>query len=487
MAGSNVPPVTFGADGFIIPAESAVLAGVQADINQAFGGNLNFTTSSGSAVNATPQNQLASSEAAIINSANQTFLYYTTQVDPAYAQGRMQDAIGRIYFIERLPAQSTVVQCLCTGLPQTLIPFGSVAEDTSGNLYTSTADATISNNGSVTVQFAANNPGPTPCPAGTLTTIYQAVNGWDTITNQSDGVLGTNVESRAAFEERRAASVAGNSFGAIGSILGAVSEVPGVLDYYGYDNGTPNPVTVLGQVVAANSIFICVSGGAQAAVAQAIWSKKAPGCAYTGNTTVVVVDPNPLYQNPPAYNVTYETPASLEVLFTVNLVNSAAVPSNAVALVQAALVNAFAGGDGGARARIASDILATRFIAPVNALGAWAQVRTLAIGSGNTPSATFTASISGTTLTVSSITQGSIAVGQTLNGTGGSNGTGVAPGTTITALAGGTGGTGAYTISISQAVQLSPMTAALANQSNVQVQANQVPVLNAANIAVTVT
>jgi len=56
----------------------------------------------------------------------------------------------------------------------------------------------------------------------------------------------------------------------------------------------------------------------------------------------------------------------------------------------------------------------------------------------------FTGSISGTTLTVSAVTTGSLAVGQTLSGTN------VSSGTTITALGSGTGGTGTYTVSKSQ-------------------------------------
>jgi len=38
---TNVPAPTFGPTGFVAPAESAILAGRQADFNQAFGGNLN--------------------------------------------------------------------------------------------------------------------------------------------------------------------------------------------------------------------------------------------------------------------------------------------------------------------------------------------------------------------------------------------------------------------------------------------------------------
>ena len=58
--------------------------------------------------------------------------------------------------------------------------------------------------------------------------------------------------------------------------------------------------------------------------------------------------------------------------------------------------------------------------------------------------ATFTASISGTTMTVTAVTSGTIAVGDIVYGTG------VSPVTKITALGTGTGGTGTYTVSVSQ-------------------------------------
>jgi hypothetical protein len=58
----------------------------------------------------------------------------------------------------------------------------------------------------------------------------------------------------------------------------------------------------------------------------------------------------------------------------------------------------------------------------------------------------FTGSISGTTLTVTAVTSGAIAVNQPVTGSG------VTEGTTITAEGTGTGGTGTYTVSVSQTV-----------------------------------
>jgi hypothetical protein len=67
--------------------------------------------------------------------------------------------------------------------------------------------------------------------------------------------------------------------------------------------------------------------------------------------------------------------------------------------------------------------------------------------------ARFTGSISGTTLTVSSMAFGSVVVGQTISGTG------VTGGTKITAYGTGVGGTGTYTVSSSQTVSSTTITA----------------------------
>ncbi len=67
--------------------------------------------------------------------------------------------------------------------------------------------------------------------------------------------------------------------------------------------------------------------------------------------------------------------------------------------------------------------------------------------------AQFTGAISGTTLTVSSMAYGSVVVGQTISGTG------VTGGTTITAYGTGVGGTGTYTVSSSQTVSSTTITA----------------------------
>jgi hypothetical protein len=74
-------------------------------------------------------------------------------------------------------------------------------------------------------------------------------------------------------------------------------------------------------------------------------------------------------------------------------------------------------------------------------------------------SVTFQGSISGTTLTVSSVISGSLAVGQLITGTGVSASPPGSSATYITALGTGTGGAGTYTVNISQTVSSTTMNA----------------------------
>lgn len=379
---TNVPPLQFTAAGAVAPAEADILAGAQADFNDAFGGNLDPSLS-------TPQGQLATTISALVAQANAEFVNIVSQMDPAYAQGRMQDAVGRIYFLTRNPALPTLVACTIVGLAGTVIPVNSQAVDTAGNVYLSTEAATIPIGGSVSVTFANAVAGAIACPSGTLTKIYRAVPGWDSITNPADGVLGQAVESRYAFETRRQQSVAINSQGMLAAVLGAVLGTSGIVDAYATENNTASSVVVTGVTVLANSIFICVYGGDNTEIAEAIRRKKMPGCNMTGATTVVVQDTNPLFVTPyPTYIIKFQIATPLSIYYAVSLSNNLGVPADAATLIRNAIISAFAGDDGGPRARIGSTIFASRFYANVASLGSWAQIISIFIGTAPAPTGT---------------------------------------------------------------------------------------------------
>ena len=469
---TNVPQPYFGTAGWQSPTEAQIFAGVCADFQAAFGSNINLNAGE-------PANQLATSLTALIGNVYDTFLYYTSQMDPSYSMGRMQDGIARIYFLERNPATSTTLSLNCVGLAGVSIPYGQLITDTSNNLYYCTGAVTIPSGGSITASFACQTTGPIPVPSSTAVSIYQSVPGWDYVTCLG-GTEGTSVESAQAFEARRRLSVAQNSVGSLPSVLGAVLAVPGVLDAYVTENTSSISLTVGGVSLLPNSVYVAVVGGDATAVATAIWRKKAPGCAFNGNTVVTVLDTSAGYVAPyPSYAVTFQVPNDLQVFINVVMSNSSP-PTNATALVQNAIVGAFSGQDGGSAVSIGGTVFASRYYSTVAALGSWANIVSIELGTLNAPAAVFQGSIAGTSLSVSYVTSGTLAVGQIITDIAGN----ITSGTTITGLGTGTGGTGTYTVSTPQTVSGETVYSVIPNAFSAAVNINQIPSITAANITV---
>ncbi len=372
---TNVPTIVFDGSGVSLPQESDVLAGVQEDINSAFGGGVNPGLT-------TPQGQLAQSMTASIGDKNDQIALIVNSIDPDKADGRWQDAIGRIYFMNRIAASGTVVTGTCVGLVGTVIPAGSIAQDTSGYLYFSTADATIGASGSVDVDFQNSTTGPIACPIGALAKIYSAVIGWDTVTNTTAGTLGTNVESRADFEYRRLLSVAINALNSVQSVQANVLAVPDVLDAYVTDN--PESVTInkgaTNYPLVPHSVYVAVAGGEASAIATAIWGKGYGGRNFNGDTSFVVQD-TLNYEAPyPEYTVKWKTADPVAAYFKVQIADDPALPANIETLVKNAVIAAFNGTDGGSRARIGSTIYAGRYYSGVAATNARVNIIAITMG-----------------------------------------------------------------------------------------------------------
>jgi hypothetical protein len=429
---STVPSATIGATGVVVPTQSQILwgsgpqgaganQGVMGDLNNAFGGNLNTATLS------TPQGQLASSIAAYIADKNSMFSYFVSQTDPQYAQGFMQDALGRIFNITRLPATYTTVTCTCSGAASTVIPSGAQAQDTSGNLYT-TLGGTIGLGGTVSLLFTAVAAGAIPCAAGTLTRIMTTTPGWDSLTNPTGTdtlplTLGRNIESSQAFEARRQLSIYANAQAPTQSILGAVLGCdPNVVDCFVYDNTSGSPLTYGGITIPAYSAYIAVQGplANQNSIANAVWLKKGMGCNYAPTA-----------------------------IFTASVTGAGLLTVTAIT---------------------------SGFLAVGQTINAGVSIVALGSGTGGTgaytvaPDTTITGSISGTTLTVTALLAGKVIVGQTITGVG------VTSSTYISALGTGTGGVGTYTVNNSQTVSSETISAYLPISSTAMTSATQITV-----------
>lgn len=373
MSISSVPKIQFTPNGLVLPQELAILDGVYQDYNAAFGGNLNPALE-------TPQGQLISSTTAIIGDHNSIFAEFVNQVDPDVASGFMQDAIGRIYFLDRHPATSTVVQCVCSGVIGTEIPQGSLIADLNGNVYQSLETETLNSSGLATIDFACLETGPIICPENSVK-IYRSVIGWENVDNLSAGVTGTNVESRADFEFRRRQSVALNAHGSLPSIYAAVFDLDNVIDVFAIENtgDSEAPFGATNYMLAPHSLYVAIVGGDGESIAQTIWTKKNVGCNYNGNTVVTVADTS--YSVPqPTYNVKFERPELTPIVINVQIAANPSLPSNISDLIKSAVIKSFNGEDGGSRARIGGTIFSSRFYAGIASIDPRIQIIQVLLG-----------------------------------------------------------------------------------------------------------
>ncbi|MBC2610770.1 MULTISPECIES: baseplate J/gp47 family protein [Citrobacter] len=355
-----VPDVTITENGLLVPDVSDVLAGRLTDMTTALGGGASQSLSS-------PQGQIAQSDTEIIAQEYDKLLCLFNQVNPDYATGRFQDGIGQIYFMNRISAQGTVVTATCIGQVGTTIPAGSTAIDTNGYIYRSIDNATIPASGSIDVQFVNNTTGSIPCAAGDLNQIYRAVSGWDAITNVSPGVVGVDVESRIAFETRRKQSVARNGRNMDGATRSAILETSGVLDAYVWSNRKAETVTkgTTNFPVLGHSLYICVYGGSDSDVAEAIFRTYNPGANMNGDTEFTVYDTE--YSAPyPEYVMQWQRASPTRVYFKVELDSSLNPPSDISTQVKNMITKVFNGDyDGIDKARIGATINAGKYYAPV--------------------------------------------------------------------------------------------------------------------------
>ena len=331
-ASSNIPRITWLPTGPVAPNELDILNGVLADINIAFGGNLNLGLY-------TPQGQLAQSLTQIIATTYSQLIELTNQLDPNYANGIWQDAIGKFYFIDRIQAKATAVECVCSGVSGTIIPVGSLAITADKLVYSSIDSGVINEQGTVNIQFQCTTTGKIPCLANTVNTIYRVVYGWETVNNPTPGIIGRDEENKQDFESRRFNSVYLNSKGGLESIKSSILNIDNVLYYYLTQNNSNIGTLIGGVTLLPHSIYVCVEGGLDSEVANAIYQNKNPGCNMSfGN----FIDGNITYRIDNYYDMKFQRPEPIPLFISiVRPSGQSGLPSNINDLIKNSVINYF--------------------------------------------------------------------------------------------------------------------------------------------------
>lgn len=339
--------------GLQVPETDRILAFVQEEFKKVFGNDINLDPSS-------PQGQLITSLAAMIATKNTELLKLANQFNPLTAQGLFQEALGKIYFMDRKVAQPTIVLCECRGLIGTVIPANAIVESADGVRFYCSGERIIDETQNILVEFFCERSGEVQVQPHSINRIITVVPGWDSVNNPNAGVTGRLKETQGEFERRRYASVAKNSHGTVAAIYGTLADIDGVVDLVVLENRTNEPITQAGVTIDGHSVYISVFGGKDEDIASAIYHKIDCGCGTTGtvNVTHIAKDfGNAVY----VYQI--NRPAELPVYINVKIKKTESTPATVVDDIKKAVLANFNGTDSasGVRVKMGETLYASKF------------------------------------------------------------------------------------------------------------------------------
>ena len=244
--------------GVVIPNTSDVKTDVENEYKGIFGSDLSVETS-------TPQGRLIEHDTLLRQQVIRVVALMANSQNVRTATGDFLDASGSKVLVYRKYAQPTQVLVSLAGVAGTIIPAGSQAKTTDGDVFESERTVQLDTNGKAEVYFQSVELGQIPCQVGTLTEIVSSVSGWETINNPDPAIIGYEKESDDSYRERiKYAQQLANGYN--DSIKGKISGVNGVVSSWYY---------------APHSLCIIVDGGLVQDIYNAIASAKNVGCGYT--------------------------------------------------------------------------------------------------------------------------------------------------------------------------------------------------------------
>lgn len=301
--------------------------------------------------------------------------------NPSAATGNALSNLVQINAIERLEATASRALIDITGDPSTLIPEGSlISTSDTGVQFATEEDVTIGGGGTAQVFAAATETGPIQASAGTITEIDTIIAGWDTATNASDAILGSNVETDAELRARRKRSVTTSASSVVDAIFAAVSNVDGVESVTVLENDT-NLTDANG--LPAHNIHVIVLGGVDDDIAEQIFIKKPSGVPTFGTETIEIFDDQGI-----GHDINFDRPTAVDVYVTVNLTTFSDYPANGDDLIKQAIVD-YANGElvAGRGFGLGDDVIFTELYTPINTVLGH-QVDSLFIDTSPSPAAT---------------------------------------------------------------------------------------------------
>ncbi len=270
--------------GVIVPDTSAVLDTVQDEWRSVFGNDLSMNAE-------TPQGVLITADTLGRNAVIRNNALLANQINPNHAGGVFLDAICALTGLERAQAtRSTIANVQLTGLPHTVIPPGRRARTQAGDLFETTDTVVLAQDGTGTINFRSVEYGAITAPASTLVHIVDSVLGWETVNNSESATLGQPEQSDASLNRQRKRTLALQGISISEAITSALYATDGVKSLQFRENTESVARIIDGVSMKPHSIWVCVEGGADIDIAQALLKNKSAGAGWNGAVSVETID-----------------------------------------------------------------------------------------------------------------------------------------------------------------------------------------------------
>lgn len=234
-----------------------------------------------------------SQDGQLIGIMTKAFHDYVSVIDAVYqafspstAQGVGLSRVVKINGIRRHVSTRSQVDLRIVGRPGTVILNGGVT-DVLGNVWILPVSVVIPPSAELIVRAICDTDGAIEAAAHTVSTIKNAIKGWQTADNPEPAIVGMPVEIDSQLRVRQSLSTEIPSRSLLEGMIGAVAAVPGVFRFRGYENES---FGINEYGMPAHSFVMVVDGGDPAVIAEVIRLKKAPGVITWGTSEVMATD-----------------------------------------------------------------------------------------------------------------------------------------------------------------------------------------------------
>ena len=322
----------------------------------------------------TQDGQLIGAIAESLSSLDMTVEALTSITNPNSAEKNWLSILMALNGLTRLGSAFSTVALTFTGSNGTIIPAGTVVEETTNGKKFSTNQPAEILSGTATVDATATETGPIIALSGTITELVSQVSGIDSVTNLNDATIGRDIESDGDARIRRFRSVALASTSLTDSVKSAVANLENGINVKAYENKT-NATNSDG--IPAHSLAVVVVGGDDTEIAQTILQKMSLGGTF-GSTTETVQD-----SQGNDVDISFSRPDDVEIYIEMDVRKFSDYPGDGDDQIKANIIEYFENNPD-TRLLIGEDVIYSSLFCPIMSVGGM-SVTDLTIGTSASP------------------------------------------------------------------------------------------------------